>query len=41
MKAKRNIGAEILQSIQDIKIGKGNIKKIETRYDIIDIRKHL
>ncbi|WP_341793733.1 MULTISPECIES: helix-turn-helix domain-containing protein [unclassified Rickettsia] len=41
MKAKRNIGAEILQSIQDIKIGKGNVKKIETRDDIIDIRKHL
>ncbi|QQV75320.1 hypothetical protein H6P87_00873 [Rickettsia tillamookensis] len=41
MNVKRDIGAEILQSIQDIKLGKGQIKKIETKEDIVDIRKHL
>lgn len=41
MKIKRDIGAEILQSIKDIKAGKGLTQKIETKTDIINIRKHL
>lgn len=41
MKIKRDIGAEILQSIKDIKAEKGLTQKIETKTDIIDIRKHL
>ncbi|WCR57460.1 hypothetical protein [Rickettsia asembonensis] len=41
MNVKRDIGAEILQSIQDIKLGKGHIKKIEAKEDIVDIRRHL
>ncbi|MCC8397940.1 MAG: type II toxin-antitoxin system MqsA family antitoxin [Rickettsia endosymbiont of Labidopullus appendiculatus] len=41
MKIRRDIGTEILQSIQDIKTGKGNVQKIETKDDIVNIRKYL
>ncbi len=34
MKIRRDIGTEILQSIQEIKTGKGNVQKIETKDDI-------
>lgn len=41
MKIRRDIGTEILQSIQEIKTGKSNVQKIETKDDIVNIRKYL
>ncbi|MCC8483172.1 MAG: type II toxin-antitoxin system MqsA family antitoxin [Rickettsia endosymbiont of Labidopullus appendiculatus] len=41
MKIRRDIGTEILQSIQEIKTRKGNVQKIETKDDIVNIRKYL
>ncbi|MDR0773850.1 MAG: type II toxin-antitoxin system MqsA family antitoxin [Rickettsia sp.] len=42
MKAKkRDIGAELLSAIKDIKKGKGTIKTIKSNNEIINIRKQL